>query len=907
MFIWNKLTVKWKLTILFLLVILAIMGAGFWSFTNSLSRGFGLEQKRLADNIVRLMNNVIATFEQDLHQTITLLQQNESLTTAAYFANATGETEELHNIMASFLGTLAFDTLGISDSTGKMLAWEHLPEKPETLDVNEDFMQQVLDGEQHFSIIAQEERVVLRLMAPLMYTDELVGTLVSGICIDDTFAQNITGITDGELVIFQDATPIASSSQVFQEALQRSISSIQHVETATIRQLDIEDTEYAIITTPFTDHQDTAIGTIVIGLSNTELNAIQIQTEAAIVKQVGLLVCIAIILVYAASAVTVRPLVQMAHKARAIAEGNFGQRIQIRRQDEIGQLADAFRSMEEKIQAVMQEMKRVMQTIQYGQLDNRGDAAAFTGGWKELVTGMNQLLDVLVTPLNMTARYIERLSQTDIPEPITEEYQGDFDRIKQNLNTLVSDIRTVLAEIDRLSRAVQEGNLDARGDIEAFGGGWRELVTGFNSVIDALVKPIHLTSDSIELVSVGNIPDLITEEYQGDFNTIKHNLNQLIRNVRDITEAAEIMANGDLTIELHQRSEHDTLMQALQAMITTLNRTVLNVKTAAESVAARSREMSSIAEQMSQGATQQAAAAEEASSSMEEMAANIRQNADNAKTTEKIALQSAVDAREGKVAVTNIIEAMEIIAEKIASVQEIADQTNILSLNATIEAAKAQDYGKGFAVVATSVRDLAQRSRGAADEINLLVRSCVSLSEQAGEVLERLVPNSEKTAELVQEISAASQEQSTGADQVNGAIQQLDSVTQHNAATAEQLSATAETLANRAEDLQEATAFFTVKEEEEELPASQNQNVLEVVHTLLNASDTDRQQLAEFIQTVLKGKVPHLKEEEHTEESESERKKSEEPQPEKDASGLEIHLEQEQGQPDEYDRDFEKY
>jgi methyl-accepting chemotaxis protein len=156
-------------------------------------------------------------------------------------------------------------------------------------------------------------------------------------------------------------------------------------------------------------------------------------------------------------------------------------------------------------------------------------------------------------------------------------------------------------------------------------------------------------------------------------------------------------------------------------------------------------------------------------------------------------------------------------------VQEIAGQTNILSLNATIEAAKAQDFGKGFSVVASSVRDLARQSRAAADEIRTLVHSCVALSAQAGEVLQRLAPNSEKTAELVQEINASAQEQSNGVEHINQAVQQLDRVTQQNSATAEEVAATAESLTSQADALQKTMSFFTVNEAQPLLPTKEQE------------------------------------------------------------------------------------
>ena len=290
-----------------------------------------------------------------------------------------------------------------------------------------------------------------------------------------------------------------------------------------------------------------------------------------------------------------------------------------------------------------------------------------------------------------------------------------------------------------------------------------------------------------------------------------------VRPLVTLAHAAEKIANGEMDIHLPKKSSHDeigVLTRAFTTMAQHLNGTVRDVKTAATQVALKSQEMTVVAVQMSEGASQQAAASQEVSSSMEEMAANIGQNAANAKTAELMAAQSAQDAQQGSLAVGEIIVAMQEIVNEIASIQEIASQTNILSLNATIEAARAQDYGRGFAVVASSVRELARLSRAAADRIQKLVANCVALSEQAGDCLHRLTPNSKQTAELVKEIAAASQEQTAGAEQINHAIQQLDSVTQQNAATAEQVSATVETLTAQAVQLQEAMAFFTVKEEE---------------------------------------------------------------------------------------------
>ena len=275
---------------------------------------------------------------------------------------------------------------------------------------------------------------------------------------------------------------------------------------------------------------------------------------------------------------------------------------------------------------------------------------------------------------------------------------------------------------------------------------------------------------------------------------------------------AEAVASGDLTqrIELDRKDEVGQLAKALNGMVDQLKEIVVDVKSASDNVASGSQQLSSGSEEMSQGASEQAAAAEEASSSMEQMTSNIRQNADNAMQTEKMAVKSAEDAQKGGKAVVETVHAMKEIAGKISIIEEIARQTNLLALNAAIEAARAGEHGKGFAVVASEVRKLAERSQKAAAEISELSGSSVEVAETAGELLAKMVPDIQKTAELVQEISAASREQDTGAEQINKAIQQLDQVIQQNASASEEMASTAEELAAQAERLQNSISFFKI-------------------------------------------------------------------------------------------------
>jgi methyl-accepting chemotaxis protein len=341
----------------------------------------------------------------------------------------------------------------------------------------------------------------------------------------------------------------------------------------------------------------------------------------------------------------------------------------------------------------------------------------------------------------------------------------------------------------------------------------RSGLTGWTVVVAAIVREIFApiqTMRYVNLAVAGMVILLIVL-------IILALVGSIVKPITQEVQFAKAIAEGDLTatIAITQQDEIGMLADALRDMITKLRETVTNVKRAADNVTDGSQALSSSASQMSQGAATQAAASEEASSSMEEMVANIRQNAENAAQTEKIAIQAAEDARASGQAVTEAVQAMQEIAEKVAIIKDITSQTRMLSLNATIEAARAQEYGRGFAVVAAEVRSLAERSQQAATEITQLASSSVATAERAGEMLRKLVPNIQKTAELVQEISAASREQDTGADQINRAIQQLDHVAQQNSVTSEEMASMAEELAAQSDHLQRTMVFFKTEKQQE--------------------------------------------------------------------------------------------
>jgi len=274
--------------------------------------------------------------------------------------------------------------------------------------------------------------------------------------------------------------------------------------------------------------------------------------------------------------------------------------------------------------------------------------------------------------------------------------------------------------------------------------------------------------------------------------------------------AANQLAEGDLSIRLtvDSKDEAGQLKAAMQHMIEKLSKTIGEVITNADALTSASQQVSSTAQSLSQSTSEQAASVEETTASVGQMSASINQNTENARVTDGMATTAASQAVEGGRAVTETVQAMESIAEKISIVDDIAYQTNLLALNAAIEAARAGEHGKGFAVVAAEVRKLAERSQVSAQEIGELAGSSVKLAEKAGKLLDGMVPSIRKTSDLVQEIASTSLEQSTGVGQINGAMGQLNQTTQQNASAAEELAATAEEMGASAEQLQQLMSFF---------------------------------------------------------------------------------------------------
>ncbi len=300
------------------------------------------------------------------------------------------------------------------------------------------------------------------------------------------------------------------------------------------------------------------------------------------------------------------PVMKGVNFAKAVAAGDFSATIGILPRDEIGMLINALKEMKDRIYAVLQETDTLICAVQGGKMNVHGNTEAFEGDWRKLIVGINDLIDAFVTPITKVATALDQIANGDLPEKMTEEYKGDFNEIKNNLNMLIGSMNTItqlaeeiangnltvnfkqctqknrlmgalkamlavlndlLGEMGGLIRCIQNGNLKARGNPEGFSGGWQELIIGINQLIEAFVIPLNTTAGYIDRIAKGDIPEKITSEHKGDLNDVKNNLNMLIEATGEITRIAQEIAGGNVKVEVQPRSEQDELMQALEKMI----------------------------------------------------------------------------------------------------------------------------------------------------------------------------------------------------------------------------------------------------------------------------------------------------------------------------------------------------
>jgi len=468
-----------------------------------------------------------------------------------------------------------------------------------------------------------------------------------------------------------------------------------------------------------------------------------------------------------------------------------------------------------QFKGLIADMNHMSEQHDLGDIDVIMPLDKYEGDFKSMAKGVNDMVNGHIAVKKLAMGVVKEFGNGNFDAPL-DKLPGKKVFINEIIEHVRTNLKMLISNFEMASNAVSKGDLKVRLSADRLDGGFKDIIETVNNLLSTVDKAFTDTIFGLKAIQEGRFSDRITTEYQGDFDVVKKAANTSLDILSNVVEELAIvlglMASGDLQRDINIDLPGDLVQvkKATNSFIKKLKSMVGQINAGATEITAASTDVSGSSQSLSAGATQQASSLEETSASLEQMSGSVAESAKNAQQTNALAEEAASMAKEGGEAVTQTVQAMKSISEKIGIIEDIVYQTNLLALNAAIEAARAGEHGKGFAVVAAEVRKLAKRSQIAAQEISQTASSSVQVSEKAGQLIGDVVPKIQETATLVEDIANSAKEQDVGISQINAAMTQLDQLTQTNASSALQMASASEELNAQATNLSSLMSFFTV-------------------------------------------------------------------------------------------------